>query len=131
MGSRISSHSDLMSSSLPCVHNTPFSFGAAISFLFTVYTLIVCGPHLNNHSSYSLNSSCEMTSLVFAFNLVLLANRKTQAKFFLALGERGTDFIKCSKIGLSFDSVDIAEQSSYSWVFAALNLLRTFFFWVF
>ena len=57
MGLCISSGNDPMFSSLPCAHNTPCLSDAGIGFLSTVYTLIVCQLHLNNHSLDSLNSS--------------------------------------------------------------------------
>ena len=76
MGLCISSGNDPMFSSLPCAHNTPCLSDAGISFLSTVYTLIVCQLHLNNHSLDSLNSSVKWC-LFFIFKLVLLVNRRT------------------------------------------------------
>ena len=104
MGLCISSGNNPMFSSLPCAHNTPCSSDAGISFLSTVYKLIVCQLHLNNHSLDSLNSSVKWC-LFFTFNLVLLVNRRMLAKVFLALANVKQDFIKYSKIGLPFDSL--------------------------
>ena len=53
-------------------------------------------------------------------------NRRTKAKVFLALANVKQDFIKYSKIGLPFDSVDVAEQSTCFRVFTALKLLSSF-----
>ena len=57
---------------------------------------------------------------------MLLVNRRTLAKVFLALANVEQDFINYAKIGLPFDSVDVAEQSTCFRVFTALKLLSGF-----